>query len=82
MLLFLALALKLAKDPAALADLREKLVRNQEAAPLFDTDRSRLGIEAAYRQMATTARHGEPPASFSVTPAGEIRGAGTDQLVF
>lgn len=77
-----ALALKLAKSPAALAALREKLVRNRETAPLFDTDRLRLGIEAAYRQMATTARRGEPPASFSVTPAGEFRGAGADQLVF
>ena len=74
-----ALALKLAKDPVALAALREKLVRNQASAPLFDTDRSRLGIEAAYRHMATTARRGDPPASFSVTLAGEIRGAGADQ---
>ncbi|MES2471263.1 MAG: tetratricopeptide repeat protein [Pseudomonadota bacterium] len=77
-----ALALKLAQDPVALAALRERLTRIKAKAPLFDTDRSRQNIEAAYRQMMKLAGRGEPPASFSVTEAGEIRRAGADQLAF
>lgn len=76
------LALKLARDPAALASLREKLVRNKAAAPLFDTDRTRQSIEAAYRQMQKRARSGGQPASFAVTQAGEIHGTDEpDQLM-
>lgn len=75
-----ALALKLARDPTALALLREKLARSKVTAPLFDTDRTRQCIEAAYRQMLERAARGEPPASFKV--AGEIhRTAGADQLI-
>ena len=75
-----ALALKLARDPAALVLLREKLARSKVTAPLFDTDRTRQCIEAAYRQMLERAARGEPPASFKV--AGEIhRTAGADQLI-
>lgn len=66
-----ALALKLARDPAALAALREKLVRNKAKAPLFDTDRSRRNLEAAYRRMTELAQRGEPPASFSVAEADQ-----------
>lgn len=66
------LALRLARDPAALAALREKLARNKVTAPLFDTDRSRRNIEAAYRQMLKRAALGEQPMAFTIT--GEMAG--------
>ena len=45
-------ALALARDPAGLQTLKEKLARNLSTAPLFDADRFRQGIEAAYVGMA------------------------------
>jgi predicted O-linked N-acetylglucosamine transferase (SPINDLY family) len=65
-------ALKLAQGPAALAALRDKLARNKAKAPLFDTDRSRRNLEAAYRRMVELAGRGAPPASFSVTEADQL----------
>ena len=44
-------ALELAKNPALLAATREKLVRNRTTSPLYDSERFRLGIEAAYEAM-------------------------------
>lgn len=44
------MALKLASEPAALADMRARLGRRGELA-LFDTDLFRRNIEAAYAQM-------------------------------
>src|SRR5207244_3040228 len=43
-----ALALALATDAARLDAIREKLARNRDTHPLFDTDRFRRHIEAAY----------------------------------
>lgn len=74
------LARNLARDPAALKSLREKLARNRLSAPLFDTDATRRSIEAAYRQMWEIAKRDEPPAGFAVSRAGEIRGP-ADQMV-
>lgn len=45
-------ALALAHDPAGLQTLKEKLAHNLSTAPLFDADRFRQGIEAAYVGMA------------------------------
>jgi protein O-GlcNAc transferase len=47
-----ALALALARDPARLQGLKDRLVQNLATAPLFDADRFRQGIEAAYARMA------------------------------
>src|SRR6185503_5298279 len=44
---FEALAVRLAKDGAALKALREKLAQNRSSCALFDTDRFRKHIEAA-----------------------------------
>ena len=63
-----ALALKLAQDKAMLGVLKDKLADNRLRFPLFDTDRFRRDIEAAYTTMWETAKRGEPPRSFSVTP--------------
>jgi protein O-GlcNAc transferase len=61
-----ALALRLATTPALLAGMREKLARHRLTAPLFDTDRTRRHIEAAYVTMYQRSQRGEPPASFDV----------------
>lgn len=46
-----ALALALARDPARLAALKDKLARNIAAMPLFDADRFTRDLEAAYLAM-------------------------------
>lgn len=46
-----ALALQLARDPRRLAELRQRLAVARGTAPLFDTDRFRRHLEAAYREM-------------------------------
>ena len=61
-----ALAVRLAKDTAALAILRRKLAENRAAAPLFDTDRCRRHIEAAYARMWHIHQLGQDPQGFDV----------------
>ncbi len=63
-----ALALRLARDPQRLAALRQKLVRNRNTYPLFDTDRFTRHMEAAYTTMWERAERGERPQSFAVGP--------------
>jgi predicted O-linked N-acetylglucosamine transferase (SPINDLY family) len=63
-----ALALKLARDTVFLASVKEKLARNHHIYPLFNTQRTTLHIEAAYRTMWERYQRGEPPASFAVRP--------------
>ena len=54
-----ALALKLARDPAYLASLRDKLARNRNTFPLFNTERTTRQIEAAYTTMWECYQRGE-----------------------
>jgi predicted O-linked N-acetylglucosamine transferase (SPINDLY family) len=63
-----ALALELASDPARLNKTKQGLARNRLTAPLFDTDRSRQHIEAAFMTMWEMHQRGESPSSFAVTP--------------
>lgn len=63
-----SLALRLASDPAALEDIQQQLARNRLTAPLFDTDRFRRHIEAAYVRMWERNQRGETPAAFAVRP--------------
>jgi predicted O-linked N-acetylglucosamine transferase (SPINDLY family) len=63
-----ALALRLANEPAMLRSIRDKLASNRDACALFDTDRFRRGIEAAYLQMWERWQRGEPPQAFQVKP--------------
>jgi protein O-GlcNAc transferase len=65
-----ALALKLARDPALLAEIKAKLARNRNIYPLFDTERFRRYIEAAYLQMWEIWQRGEQPRSFAVETGG------------
>ena len=61
-----ALALKLARDGNALGALKSKLARNRLTHPLFDTDRMRRHVEAAYEAMWQRHQRGQPPAGFTV----------------
>ncbi len=48
---YAALALDLARDPARLSALREKLKRNRAATPLYDSARFTTNMEVAYEAM-------------------------------
>ena len=61
-----ALALRLAKDPSLLKGYRNRLATNRLTHPLFDTERFRRHIEAAYLQMWEIWQRGEQPTSFAV----------------
>ncbi|HKA38790.1 MAG TPA: tetratricopeptide repeat protein [Burkholderiales bacterium] len=63
-----ALALKLARDSRLHRELRSRLERNLATSPLFDTDRFRRHIEAAYTTMWERAERGEKPQAFAVAP--------------
>jgi protein O-GlcNAc transferase len=71
-----ALALKLARNPALLAEIKAKLVRNRNTYPLFNTARFARHIEAAYRTMWETWQRGEVPKSFKVEPIDLRRSVG------
>jgi predicted O-linked N-acetylglucosamine transferase (SPINDLY family) len=65
-----ALALSLAKDPAQLARMKEKLIANRDCFPLFNTGRYTRHLEAAYIKMWEQHRSGERPKAFAVEPLG------------
>jgi len=62
-----ALALRLARDPALLGAMKEKLLRNRDHCPLFDTARFTRHLEAAYITMWQRYQNGEPPRAFAVS---------------
>lgn len=55
------LAVRLASDEKLLRETKAKLARNRLGMPLFDTDRFRRTIEAAYATMFEIHQRGEPP---------------------
>jgi predicted O-linked N-acetylglucosamine transferase (SPINDLY family) len=61
-----ALALRLARQPELLGAVKTKLAAHRSTHALFDTDRFRRNIEAAYATMYKRHLGGEPPASFAV----------------
>jgi protein O-GlcNAc transferase len=63
-----ATALKLATDAALLGSIRRRLAQNRLRCPLFDTDRFRRHLEAAYLTAWQIYQRGEPPRSFSISP--------------
>jgi predicted O-linked N-acetylglucosamine transferase (SPINDLY family) len=67
-----ARALELARNPALLAEIRDKLARNRRCYPLFDTARFCGHIEAAFSTMWERYRRGEPPASFAVEQSAAL----------
>ena len=60
------LALSLAREPARLQDLRARLQANLRTSPLYDTDRFRRSLEAAYARMVDIGRAGRGPERFAV----------------
>ena len=77
-----ALALTLAGDPARLRDIKAKLAGNRDIAPLFDTDRFRCGIEAAYAKMWEIWQTGQKPTSFTAsTPPSRRTNVGSSQAL-
>ncbi|MGB6536393.1 MAG: hypothetical protein WBF58_10580, partial [Xanthobacteraceae bacterium] len=61
-----AVALKIATEPEFCASLKQKLARNRETYPLFDTAGSARDIENAYVTMWQACQDRRPPASFAV----------------
>jgi protein O-GlcNAc transferase len=64
------MALDLARDPARLGALCAKLAGpagEHARLPLFDTERFRKGLEAAYAAMWNRAQRGESAAGFAVS---------------
>jgi protein O-GlcNAc transferase len=62
------LALKLAGDRSLLQRFKLRLYDNRFICPLFDTDRFRHNVEAAYTTMWKIWQRGEQPRSFAVEP--------------
>src|SRR5258706_7989970 len=65
-----AMALSLARNHTALAELRAKLAFALRSSPLFDTPRFTRHLEGAFETMWARHQQGEPPASFAVARAG------------
>jgi protein O-GlcNAc transferase len=61
-----AVALRLAREPRRLQELRDRLARNRLTRPLFDVERFRRHLESAYFEMWEIWQRGEPPRSFDV----------------
>ncbi len=59
-------ALALAHAPARLAEVREKLVHQTSACPMFDTDLYRQHLESAYLALCARERRGEPKGGLRV----------------
>ena len=68
-----ALALKIAHEPALLAEIKARLARNREIYPLFDTDNFRRNIETAYVAMWETWQRAEKPRQILVTQEHRLK---------
>ena len=62
------LALRLARDTAALSALKAKLSAHRQSFPLFDTKRFTRHLEAALTEMLGRHQQGLPPQTFLVVP--------------
>jgi predicted O-linked N-acetylglucosamine transferase (SPINDLY family) len=62
---FEGLALRLAREPGRLTEIRQKLAATRDTTPLFDTERQTRAIETAWKMMLERAT----PESFAV-PSG------------
>lgn len=65
---YVALAIRLGKDPQFLAATKAKLAANRSTYPLFDTDRFRRHIEAAYVAMWERTERGDPADHLTIAP--------------
>ena len=67
-----ALALRLAREPALLAGLRQRLAASRAQAPLFDMPRLARHIESAYEAMVARAHTGQLPSPLQIGVAGTV----------
>ncbi len=65
---YASLALKLAREPEALARLRRKLERARETSPLFDTARYTRHLEAAFTVMHERFQQRTAPGPIAIAP--------------
>jgi predicted O-linked N-acetylglucosamine transferase (SPINDLY family) len=72
------LALALARDPARLAALKAKLMRNRLTTPLFNTEMTTRHIERAYQEMYERHRCGLPPDDIEVACLSDLVRAHVD----
>jgi predicted O-linked N-acetylglucosamine transferase (SPINDLY family) len=63
-------ALALARDPARLSALRQRLAQAQRRHAFFDTDRYRVCLEAAYQAMAARQAAGLAPDCLTIGAGG------------
>jgi predicted O-linked N-acetylglucosamine transferase (SPINDLY family) len=66
------IALRLARDPSVLRDVRETLARNAATHPLFDTKRYVRNLETAYREMWRRHEQGLAPDHIKVVEKGGL----------
>jgi predicted O-linked N-acetylglucosamine transferase (SPINDLY family) len=62
-------ALRLARDPSLLGDLRAALAESRKTSRLFDGDRFARSLEQAFVKMWETYAAGEPPRALAVNDA-------------
>ncbi|HZD25271.1 MAG TPA: tetratricopeptide repeat protein [Alphaproteobacteria bacterium] len=67
------LALMLASEPGRLAALRERLRRNRDTHPLFDSKRLTRHLERAYEMMWDNHAAGRPPTLIGVPVIDDIK---------
>ncbi|HEX4111208.1 MAG TPA: tetratricopeptide repeat protein [Stellaceae bacterium] len=70
---YATLARKLATNPVLLRSIRRRLKANRLTHPLFDGDRYRRHLEAAYARMWEIWQRGEKPRSFAVPPYDRVK---------
>jgi len=61
-----ATAIRLARDPAGLGELRRRIAANRSTSALFDTPRHTRAIERAYVEIARRWRGSETPTPYTV----------------
>jgi protein O-GlcNAc transferase len=77
---YAALALRYARDPAALKTLKAKIATNRQTSPLFDTDRFLRNLERAYRALWRRHLAGKPPAAIRIVEPPTAERAAIDRL--
>jgi predicted O-linked N-acetylglucosamine transferase (SPINDLY family) len=65
---YMDLAYDLATDPERMAQVRGKLARNRDTAPLFDVDRYAIDLGALFDAMWERHAHGLPAAAIGAKP--------------
>jgi protein O-GlcNAc transferase len=66
-----AMALKLAREPGLLGELRRRLAESRSTKSLFDIAAYARGVEAAYTRMWRVWQSGSKPESFRLIESGE-----------